>query len=273
MHSMQALNPNETACYGWVRLQAPGIDTMEYHWIACLLGVCAAILMGFSKTGLPGAATPAVALMAAAFPDNAGLSVGAMLPVLLIGDVIAVRRFGREAMWGPLLGLFPYVVLGMLPAYLVLWWLNGNQMRSVVGGLVLALVLLELMRQRLGWTQMPKRRWFTAMAGFLAGFCTTVANAGGPVMIIYLLNRGLLKEQFVGTCAWFFFILNLSKVVPFTMQGMLTTQSLTFGLALGPMTIAGALVGAWFLGRISQKSFNALMLVLAGLAGLWLVMA
>jgi uncharacterized membrane protein YfcA len=143
----------------------------------------------------------------------------------------------------------------------------------MVGGLVLVLVLMELARQRLGWTQMPKQRWFTGTAGFLAGFCTTVANAGGPVMTIYLLNHGLPKQQFVGTCAWFFFILNLSKVIPFAMQGMLTTQSVTFGLALGPVTIAGALVGAWLLGRIPQRWFNVLMFVLAGAAGLWLVVA
>lgn len=238
----------------------------------CLLGVAAAVLMGFSKTGLPGAATPAVALMAAAFPDNAQLSVGAMLPVLLIGDVFAVGWFGRDAVWPRLLRLFPYVVLGMVPGCLVLWWLSGNQMRPVVGGLVLGLLALEILRQALGRTRVPDRPWFVAAAGVLAGFCTTVANAGGPVMTIYLLSQGLLKEQFVGTCAWFFFLLNLAKVVPFAMQGMLTRQSVGFGLALGPVAIAGALAGAWLLGRIPQRVFNALMFVLAGVAGLWLVL-
>jgi len=40
---------------------------MHLTWLSMLLGGCAAILAGFSKTGLPGAAVPAVALLAVAF--------------------------------------------------------------------------------------------------------------------------------------------------------------------------------------------------------------
>ena len=246
---------------------------MELTPTALLLGAAAAVLVGFSKTGLPGAATPAVALMAAAFPQDAQLSVGAMLSVLLIGDVFAVARFGRHAQWRRLWGLFPYVVCGMVPGYLVLWWFKGHELRPWLGGLVLGLLVLELVRQQQGWSRVPDRWWFRGSAGLLAGFCTTVANAGGPVMTLYLLSQGLLKEPFVGTCAWFFFLLNLAKVVPFWTAGMLTSQTVGFGLALGPIAVAGALAGMWLLPRISQQAFQAIMLLLAGLAGVWLVLA
>jgi uncharacterized membrane protein YfcA len=227
--------------------------------------------MGFSKTGLPGAATPAVALMAGAFPQNAELSVGAMLPVLLIGDVFAVVRLGRNAHWGRLLGLFPYVALGMIPGYLVLWWVRGNQLRPILGGLVLALLLLEVARQKLGWTRIPERWWFVGPTGFLAGFSTTVGNAGGPVMSLYLLSQGLVKEAFVGTCAWFFFLLNLTKVLPFWSAGMLTRETLRVGLTLAPVTLVGGLLGIWLLRRVPQRWFNVLMLLLTALAGIWLI--
>jgi uncharacterized protein len=246
---------------------------MELTPLALLLGASAALLMGFSKTGLPGAATPAVALMAAAFPQDAELSVGAMLPVLLIGDVFAVARFGRHADWPRLGKLLPYVVSGMVPGYLVLWWFRGNELRPWLGGLVLALLGLEWVRQRQGWTRVPDRWWFAGTAGLLAGFSTTVANAGGPVMTLYLLSQGLLKESFVGTCAWFFFLLNLAKVVPFWSAGMLTPQTVGFGVALGPIALAGAVAGTWLLPRISQRAFQTLMLLLAAVAGLWLVLA
>lgn len=244
---------------------------MDYSLFALLLGISAAVLMGFSKTGLPGAATPAVALMAAAFPQNAAMSVGAMLPLLLIGDVFAVVRRGRDAQWWRLWGLFPYVLLGMGPGYLVLWWLTGEQLRPVLGGLVLGLLGLELVRQRLGWNEIPDRWWVVGPTGFLAGFATIVGNAGGPVMSLYLLSQGLAKEAFIGTCAWFFFLLNLSKVIPFWSAGMLNRQTLSIGLTLGPVTLVGGLFGLWLLHRISQRSFNAMMLLLAALAGVWLI--
>lgn len=63
---------------------------MDPTWSPYLLGGAAALLGGFSKTGLPGAAIPAVAMMTAAFPDHAKLAVGAILPLLLAGDLFAI---------------------------------------------------------------------------------------------------------------------------------------------------------------------------------------
>lgn len=46
---------------------------MDGSLLLHFLAASAAVLVGLSKTGLPGAAIPAVALMAEAFPDNAEL--------------------------------------------------------------------------------------------------------------------------------------------------------------------------------------------------------
>ena len=66
-----------------------------------------ALLVGFSKTGMPGAGLSAVALMAEAFPDDAKLSVGAILPLLIVGDLFAISYYRRHADWQRLLQLFP----------------------------------------------------------------------------------------------------------------------------------------------------------------------
>ena len=244
---------------------------MHLDLLSILLGACAAVLMGFSKTGLPGAATPAVALMAAAFPERTSASVGAMLVVLLVGDVFAVTWYRRHAQWDRLWKLFPYVLLGMAPAYMVLLWLDDRQFRPALGVLILALLALEWTRQRAGWVRLPDRWWLVGSVGVLAGFSSTVANAGGPVMTIYLLGRGVLKEQFIGTCAWFFFLLNLAKVVPFWTQDMLTAETLGIGLALSPLAIAGAVVGRWLVPRVPQRVFDVLVTLLAAVAAVWLV--
>ena len=55
------------------------------------------------------------------------------------------------------------------------------------------------------------RWWQAAGYGASAGFATTVANAAGPVMNLYLLARRLPKHEFVATGAWFFFAVNLSS--------------------------------------------------------------
>ncbi|NUQ65319.1 MAG: hypothetical protein HUU20_22865 [Pirellulales bacterium] len=80
---------------------------MEPALSSWLLAVTAAVLVGLSKTGMPGVAIPAVWLMVEAFEGDAKAAVGAILPVLLVGDVFAVAYYRRHAQWDRLWRLFP----------------------------------------------------------------------------------------------------------------------------------------------------------------------
>ena len=62
---------------------------MTHDLSAYLLGFIAALLMGLSKTGIPSISILGVVLMVDAFPSDARASVGAIMPVILIGDLIA----------------------------------------------------------------------------------------------------------------------------------------------------------------------------------------
>jgi uncharacterized protein len=245
----------------------------ELPFVAYLFAGGAALLMGIAKTGVPGASIPAVAFMAEAFPDNTKLSVGAMLPLLIVGDIVAVSYYSRHTQWHRLLRLFPYVVLGMVPGYLVLWKIDSDSLRVVLGGIVLGLLGLHIGRTRLGWQRIPDQWWFMAITGMLAGFGTTVGNAAGPVMSIYLVSQGLDKHGFIGTAAWFFFIVNVSKVPFYLLLGNITVTTLHVDLLLVPLLLAGALGGVFLLKRIPQTVFNALVLGLAAVAALRLIIS
>ena len=244
---------------------------MDYPLSVYLFGFAAALLVGLSKTGVPGVAIPAILLMTEAFSGNEKLSVGALLPLLIVGDVIAVRIYREHADWNRLCRLFPYVVAGMIPGVLVLLLVENEHFKTVLGWIVLPLLLLEIARQVAGWTAVPARRWFTALAGLLAGFGTTVGNAAGPVMSVYLISQGLPKERFMGTWAWFFLIANLSKVPIFGALGIITATTLGFDLVVVAMVLVGALVGRRVFLLIPQRLFNALVLVLAAVAALRLI--
>lgn len=244
---------------------------MDFPPSAILLGVVAALLVGFSKTGMPGAGIPAVALVAEVFRENTKLSVGAVLPLLLLGDLFAIAYYRRHADWKRLLALCPYVVAGMLPAYLVLGLVDDDLLRVAIGILILVLLLLHVVRQRYGFQQLSERWWFTAVTGVLAGFATTVSNAAGPVMGIYLVSQHADKQRFLGTSAWFFFLVNVSKIPGYTALGMMTRRTLTFDVFLVPVVAAGALLGARILKRIPQAVFDVLVLALAGVAAVRMV--
>jgi uncharacterized membrane protein YfcA len=241
---------------------------------AYLLGGAAALLMGFSKTGLPGASIPAIALMAAAFGNDTPKSVGAMLPLLVVGDVFAVIWYRRHADWSRVAGLVPWVLLGMVPGYGLLWLFGScsNLMRPVLGWMLLTLLTLELARKRFGWSKVPDQWWFGAGLGAMAGFATALANAAGPVMTVYLLSRGLLKEEFVGTAAWFFFLVNLSKAVPFALIGAITGPVIQFDLVVLPALLLGVAAGIALMPRLPQGVFDRTVFLLAVASAVWLVL-
>jgi uncharacterized protein len=240
-------------------------------FLSILLATASALLVGLSKTGLPGVSILAIVLMTNAYPHDAKYSVGAILPVLLAGDVFAVAWFRRHADWGRLVRLLPWVLVGMIPGVFVLYYYQGNQLRPIIGWLVLGMLAVELCRQRFGWEHMPHRWWFAAATGFLAGFTTFVANAAMPVMTIYLASQEFDKHKFIGTAAWFFLILNVSKVPPYCAMKMLSWDMLPLAAALTPLTILGALLGVYVLARIPQRYFDTLALLLAGIAALQLI--
>ena len=100
-----------------------------------------------------------------------------------------------------------------------------------------------------------------------------LANAAGAVMTVYLLACRLPKYEFVGTAAWFFFIVNMIKV-PFSASlGLINTSSLTLNLLLVPGIVAGVAGGRFFLGKINQQVFEWLMIVFSLAGGLRLILA
>jgi uncharacterized membrane protein YfcA len=244
---------------------------MELQLSGYLLAIAAAVLVGLSKTGVPGVALLAILLMAQAFAGRETLSVGAILPVLLVGDVLAVTFYRRHAQWGKLVGLLPAVLAGMVPAVVLLGRLDDAYFKLILGTMILGLLGLELGRK---WLRLGTARhhWgFTLVMGLLAGFGTVLGNAAGPVMTIYLVGRGLDKQEFMGTWAWFFLIVNTLKVPIYGDLNMITAETLRLDLLLLPAVLGGALVGPRLFRVIPQRLFDALVLLLAAAAGVHLI--
>ncbi|MFD4778700.1 TSUP family transporter, partial [Streptomyces sp. NPDC058427] len=108
--------------------------------------------------------------------------------------------------------------------------------------------------------------------GVLGGFTTMVANAGGPVMSLYLLSAGFRKLGFLGTSAWFFLIVNTSKV-PFSVGlGLIDGQSLLLDACMLLFVLPGAWIGRKCVDRINQTLFERLVIGATVLGGLQLLL-
>jgi uncharacterized membrane protein YfcA len=248
----------------------------DLPWWGWLIAVLGAFLVGVSKTGIAGMGVLSVALFTLIFPARA--STGIVLPILIVADVIAVATYRRSAEWSYLWRLIPAAAAGIVIGYFALERLDAQQVSRLIGVILLVITALQAWRmrsetgiERAGET-LAHNIWLAALVGVLAGFSTMISNAAGPIIIIYLLAMGLPKLAFMGTSAWYFFILNVAKV-PFSMNlGLITVETLTFDALVAPFAILGALLGVPLLRRINQDWFQRLALLFTVIAAVRLIL-
>ncbi len=232
------------------------------------LAALAGLLIGVAKTGVPGFGILAVPLMVLAVGD-ARHSAGWLLPLLCLADLFAIAAYRRHADAPRLFGLLPWVLGGIALGAITLA-APERSLRLLVAAIVIVMIALRWLRGRgAGAVEAgppapaPRDRWWQAAGyGVSAGFATTVANAAGPVMNLYLLARRLPKQEFVATGAWFFFVVNLVKLPIYAGHGLIDRRSLLFDLALAPSVVAGALLGRALLQRMPQAIFDKLVMAL-----------
>lgn len=235
----------------------------------------AAYLVGLSKTGIPGLGVFSVALFASGLPARE--STGIVLPILIAADVVAVLAYRREASWPQLLRLFPWAAGGIVIGFLVMGRIDSLTTQRLIGAILVLIIGAHTWRRlrtqavaRLE-TEATPHPLLSAVTGISAGFTTMVANAAGPIMIIYLVAMRLPKMVFMGTSAWYFFVLNVFKV-PFSYGlGLINGDSIEISLLLAPFAVAGALTGRMVIRHINQQMFELLALALTFLAGLRLL--
>lgn len=263
-------------------------------WALVVLG---ALIVGFSKTALPGAGTLAAGAFALAMPAKE--STAALLLLLIVGDMTALWVYRREPDWRTLVRLLPSAMVGVIIGVFFFAAVDDTTVRVTIGIILIALVALTVARrmraqrraeaEAASTSSGPASSVTTAATpaggsekgaaataqgvayGLLGGFTTMVANAAGPVMSLYLLMMRMPVMTFLGTSAWFFAVINLFKL-PFSAGlGLFTRETLMMDLLLIPVVLIAAYFGAKVARRIPQQVFDKLVLGLTVLAAIGLL--
>lgn len=236
-----------------------------------LLLFLAAMGIGLSKSGFPGVGLFHVVVFASVFDGR--IATGALLPLLIVGDMCAIGFFGKKAQWNHIRRMLPPTLIGILLGWLLMKWIDDALFRPLIGSIILTLTLLQMLRmwRPRGFEKLPHQPAFAWLLGLLAGVTTMLANAAGPVMALYMVAVSLPKFELVGTGAWFFLVVNVVKL-PFSFElDLISPSSLSLNLLLAPAILPGMLLGRWLIKRISQKAFDSLLLLLTGVAAIRLV--
>ena len=221
----------------------------------------ASFIIGVSKAGIKGIDMLNVLLMAVVFGGKA--STGVVLPLLCIADIMAVIVYKRHVEWQYFKKLMPAMVIGVL---LAVWVGNGideAMFKKIISVIIVLTIVLMLFLENTKDAHFPSKYWFSGTMGLISGFTTMMGNLAGAFSNIYFLTLKLDKKTFIGTAAWVFLVINLFKV-PFQIfvWKNITTETFLLDIVLLPSLFLGFYVGLKLVGRINEKMFRKLVMII-----------
>ncbi len=239
----------------------------------------AVIIQGISKSGFAGGAgILSMPLMFFVMPVNRAAAV--MLPLLILCDMNAIYHHRHNKDWKTIFRIYVPSIFGILAGALVWWWIGqegveryGVWIKRFVGSIAIVFATYIVCKEAaMTWVDRFRPGAVAGWAaGLAAGFSSTIAHAAGPIVSLYIFAQALGKTLFVGTVAWTFTLINLSKLPFYIGVGLIQKDVLLFGAVLVPLIPLGSWLGKWMHHRVSETLFNRIILVLVFIAGIQLI--
>ena len=234
------------------------------------VSVPAVLLLGVSKSGFgAGFGSLAVPMMALAVsvPEAAAI----LMPVLLVMDVLGMAAFRKDFDRALLRHILPFGMLGIVMGALLFKLLDSRTVAAMVGGFILIFLAQRLAFPPKAGDAAPPR-WVGAVLASTSGFTSFIAHAGGPPINAYVIGLRLGPVQFTATMAFFFFVVNLCKWIPYALLGLLDVRNMLTSLVLLPLAPIGVWLGVRLARTISALWFYRFLyagMALTGVKLLW----
>ena len=238
-------------------------------WTFYAVAVPAVLLLGISKSGF-GAGFGSLAVPLMALSVTVPQAAAILMPVLLVMDLLGIAAFRKDFDRALLKFMLPWGLVGIVVGTLSFKLLQAKWVAGIVG--VFTLLFLA---QRLIFPPKPDSppppKWLGAILTATSGFTSFIAHAGGPPINAYVIPLRLSPVKFTATMAFFFFVINLSKWIPYGLLGLLDMRNMATSLVLLPIAPIGVLVGVRMARKINPVLFYRLVYLGMFLTGVKLV--
>ena len=233
------------------------------------VAIPAVLLLGISKSGfgagLGSLAVPIMAL-AVAVPQAAAI----LMPVLLVMDLLGMAAFRKDFDLVLMKFLLPFGLVGIVIGALLFKLLDAHLVSGIVGVFTLAFLAQRLVFPPKADSP-PPPKWLGALLTTTSGFTSFIAHAGGPPISAYVIPLRLSPVKFASTMAFFFFVINLAKWVPYAWLGLLDSRNMATSLVLLPVAPIGVWMGVRLARRVNQVLFYRVLYAGMALTGTKLV--
>ncbi len=227
----------------------------------------AGIILGMGKSGIKGIDILIVITLAYVFGEKA--STGVLLPMLISADILAVIYYHRHAKWKFIIKLLPWMLIGILIGAWIGNDIPEGVFKKMMSVIIISSVIIMAYFEKRKSMKVPKQLWFSGSMGLLAGFTTMIGNLAGAFANIYFLAMRFPKNEFIGTVAWLFFIVNLFKL-PFHLfvWGTVTKETLVLNSALLPAVFIGFFIGVVLVKKISDTNYRRFILFVTAIGAI-----
>ncbi len=135
--------------------------------------------------------------------------------------------------------------------------------RWIISGFVVALLTLLLS----GWRYRGKDHAALSVAvGGISGFCSGLAQTGGPPIVGYWLGRPIPSKIARANILLFFGASDFFSMVSYAITGLFTWDALRLSMLVGPIYALGIYFGASLFGRASETAFRVICYALIAAA-------
>ena len=234
----------------------PGYSITPLQWVLVFL---AAAIIGMSKAGIGSISIITVSILAWIFGSRA--STGMVLPMLIFADILAVKHYKRHALWEHLVKLLPWIAVGVVLAAVFGHLINDRLFKQLMAAIILISLFALIYFEKKPMASVPDHWLFSGSMGLLTGFTSMIGNLAGGFSNVYFISMRVLKNNFIGTAAWMFFLLNLFKL-PFHIWIWKTVTPATFklNLVMIPVITGGFYLGAFLVRKLNEKGFREVIL-------------
>ena len=227
----------------------------SFHAHSLAFFVCAVIsvtILGISKSGFgAGLGTLSLPLMASQAPINEALAI--MLPLLIVIDLVGLRRYIKNANWGILKIVIPPAIAGLLLGMIFFTAITPQVLTLSIGIFTLLFLIQNLAMSRIEAKETKSYPWLGRAMGLTSGFTSFVAHIGGPPITVYMLREKLLPMVYTSTLGVFFTVMNFGKLGPYAYLDLLNYKQLATSIILLPCAPVGVYFGFYLAKRISMK--------------------
>ena len=228
-----------------------------------------AFLAGWERAGLRASLMPAVPLLVGSM--GAVNALGYMIPILITGDLFSISYYKKHADGKSIKKLIPFAAAGILAGMIAGQKISGSSFKQIIAVLVILSLVINLINRNLQKSCTEKKTGIKdcdnsilkktgPLFSTVTGFVSMLGGSGGPVISTYYLITGVKKNSFIGTTAWFFFLVNIIKTpLYFFIWKNISKASLITDLFMLPLLAAGIYSGVFIVKRINENVFRVII--------------